>query len=71
MPAEDLRGRIRATLAAAYGEGLLSQGTLSHRLDQLSGGHVFEPAELIGDLNLRDGGRPGAAGLAARPAWIG
>jgi hypothetical protein len=65
MPAEDLRGRIRATLAAAYGEGLLTEGTLSHRLDQLSSGRVFEPAELVGDLNLR------AAGRTTRPlGWL-
>jgi hypothetical protein len=53
VPAEDLRERIRATLAAAYGEGLLSQGTLSYRLDQLTGATVIDPAQLVGDLNLR------------------
>lgn len=45
---------MRATLAAAYGEGLLSEGTLVHRLDQLAGNRVIEPHRLIGDLNLRE-----------------
>jgi hypothetical protein len=53
VPAEELRRRIRATLVAAYGEGLLSQGTLTYRLDQLASAAVLEPAQLIGDLNLR------------------
>jgi hypothetical protein len=55
--AEDLRRRIRATLAAAYGEGLLSHGTLAHRLDQLDSNRVIEPDRLIGDLNLRESRR--------------
>lgn len=45
---------MRATLAAAYGEGLVSQGTLVHRLDQLASNRVIEPHRLIGDLNLRE-----------------
>lgn len=49
---------MRATLAAAYGEGLLSQGTLAHRLDQLDDNRVIEPERLIGDLNLRELERP-------------
>lgn len=49
---------MRATLAAAYGEGLLSQGTLAHRLDQLEGNRVIEPDRLVGDLNLRELERP-------------
>jgi hypothetical protein len=57
MRAEDVRRVIRATLAAAYGEGLLSQGTLAHRLDQLDGNRVIEPDRLIGDLNLRESPR--------------
>jgi FHA domain-containing protein len=48
---------MRATLAAAYGEGLLSQGTLAHRLDQLGVNRVIEPDRLIGDLNLRESQR--------------
>lgn len=56
---------MRATLAAAYGEGLLSHGTLTHRLDQLDGNRVIEPDRLLGDLNLR------APARAFRPrTWI-
>jgi hypothetical protein len=65
VPAEDLRGRIRAILAAAYGEGLLSPGTLTFRLDQLADGRVIDPGRLIGDLNLR------APDLRRQPlAWL-
>jgi hypothetical protein len=56
---------MRATLAAAYGEGLLSQGTLAHRLDQLEGNWVIEPDRLVGDLNLRESRR-----ALRRPRWV-
>jgi FHA domain-containing protein len=65
MRAEDVRQRVRATLAAAYGEGLLSDGTLAHRLDQLDSNRILEPDRLIGDLNLRDARRRPQA-----PAWV-
>lgn len=48
-----LRDRIARTLNAAYGDGLLSEHTLSQRLDQLCASHVIEPAGLLGDLTFR------------------
>lgn len=48
-----VRERIAAALRAAYGDGLLSQTTLVHRLDVLCASHVIEPAELLGDLSVR------------------
>jgi hypothetical protein len=48
-----LRDRIARTLNTAYGDGLLSEHTLAHRLDVLCGSHVIEPAGLLGDLTLR------------------
>jgi hypothetical protein len=56
---------MRATLASAYGEGLLSQGTLTYRLDQLGVNRVIEPDRLIGDLNLRESQRG-----SRLPAWL-
>jgi hypothetical protein len=51
-----LRDRIARTLNTAYGDGLLSEHTLAHRLDVLCGSHVIEPAGLLGDLTLRSSG---------------
>jgi hypothetical protein len=48
-----LRDRIARTLNAAYGDGLLSEHTLSQRLDLLCASHVIEPAGLLGDLTFR------------------
>jgi pSer/pThr/pTyr-binding forkhead associated (FHA) protein len=47
------------TLRAAYGDGLLSEETLSHRLDVLFRSRLIEPATLVGDLSIR----------APRRAW--
>jgi hypothetical protein len=47
------RRRMEQTLNAAYGDGLLSQQTLTHRLDVLFGSKLIEPGALIGDLALR------------------
>lgn len=47
------RQRLERTLNAAYAEGVLSQNTLVHRLDQLFGGPLVDPARLIGDLSAR------------------
>ncbi len=52
-PPGGLRQRIAATLNAAYGEGLLSENTLAHRLDLLLDSHVIDPSRLIGDLTIR------------------
>lgn len=47
------RQQIARTLNAAYGDGLLSEETFSHRLDQLLEARLVDPFRLIGDLNLR------------------
>jgi hypothetical protein len=47
------RHRMARTLNAAYGDGLLSNETLVHRLDALFGSRLIDPANLIGDLTLR------------------
>lgn len=47
------RQRLERTLNAAYAEGVLSQNTLVHRLDQLFAGPLVDPARLIGDLSAR------------------
>jgi hypothetical protein len=40
-------------LNAAYAEGLLSEGTLAHRLDLLFASDVIDPIRLVGDLTRR------------------
>jgi len=47
------RHRLAKTLNAAYAEGLLSERTLSYRLDALFAGVLIDPARLVGDLNRR------------------
>lgn len=47
------RTHLASTLRAAYADGLISQRTLSIRLDHLLHSHVVEPERLVGDLNLR------------------
>jgi hypothetical protein len=39
-------------LNTAYGDGLLSEGTLAHRLEQVFAERLIEPRALIGELNL-------------------
>lgn len=48
------RTHLASTLRAAYADGLISQRTLSIRLDQLLHSHLVEPERVVGDLNLRD-----------------
>jgi hypothetical protein len=45
--------QIASTLNAAYADGLLSDETLSRRLDQLFNARVIDPIALIGDLAFR------------------
>jgi hypothetical protein len=52
------RYRLARTLNAAYGEGLLSERTLAHRLDVLFAGVLIDPARLVGDLTRRASLRP-------------
>ncbi|MHB1537345.1 MAG: FHA domain-containing protein [Solirubrobacteraceae bacterium] len=55
------RARIAQRLNAAYGVGLISDATLSHRLDALFSGGLVEPRSLVGDISRR----PARRGLAA------
>ena len=48
-----VRDEIDFTLRAAYAEGLISSGTLAHRLDELLGSRLIDRRRLIGDLSLR------------------
>jgi hypothetical protein len=54
-------------LADAYGEGLLSSGTLAHRLAVLFSSRVLDPSVLVSDLTLRDSHR---SWTAAARAWL-
>lgn len=47
------RHRLARTLNAAYGEGLLSETTLAHRLELLFGSRLIDPQRVIGDLSFR------------------
>ncbi len=47
------RKQIARTLNAAYADGLLSEDTFAHRLDQLLDARLIDPFRLVGDLNLR------------------
>jgi len=47
------RHRLARILNAAYAEGLLSERTLSHRLDLLFASAVIDPVRLVGDLTRR------------------
>ena len=61
------RRQIARVLNAAYGDGLLSEETLSRRLDQLFTGRVISPKRLIGDLSFRASNRRGARLVASPP----
>lgn len=47
------RRRIARVLNTAYADGLLSEETFAHRLDQALGERLIDPLGLIGDLSLR------------------
>jgi hypothetical protein len=49
----EFRRQISVELNAAYGEGLLSEQTLAHRMDQVLTGRLLDPERLIGDLSAR------------------
>lgn len=59
------RRQIARTLNTAYGDGLLSEETLHHRLDQLLGSRLIDPFRLIGDLHPRGSGYGWRARLVA------
>jgi pSer/pThr/pTyr-binding forkhead associated (FHA) protein len=50
------RSQLASTLRAAYADGLISDRTLSLRLDQLLRARLVEPQRLVGDLDLRESG---------------
>jgi hypothetical protein len=60
LSAGNSRREIARTLNAAYANGLLSEDTFLHRVDQLLAATVIDPARLVGDLNLR----------SPRSAWL-
>jgi hypothetical protein len=51
------RRQIAHTLNAAYAAGLISEHTLTGRLEHLLGARVIDPGRLIGDLSFRDSSR--------------
>jgi hypothetical protein len=53
LRAGELRHRLARTLNAAYGDGLLSEATLAHRLDLLFSQPVVDPSRVTGDLTFR------------------
>lgn len=57
MGAGPIRERLAGVLNAAYGDGLLSERTHSHRLELLFGSDLVDPARLTGDLTFRGAGR--------------
>jgi hypothetical protein len=48
-----VRDRLAATLKAAFADGLLSEQTLAHRLNDLFEQRLVDPYGLVGDLSLR------------------
>jgi hypothetical protein len=58
------RQQLARTLNAAYGDGLLSENTLAHRLDVLFGSCLIDPSRLIGDLAIRSPRRAWTATVA-------
>jgi FHA domain len=60
-----LRQQLVRRLSAAYGAGLLSDKTFSHRIDVLLSSALIDPRRLVGDLNLRST-RPRIAWLLSR-----
>jgi hypothetical protein len=70
------RHRLARTLNAAYAEGLLSEGTLAHRLDLLFASEVIDPVGLVGDLTRRvprrrRRRRPDQSGVLLALDWTG
>ena len=64
------RHRLARTLNAAYAEGLLSEQTLAHRLDDLFASVLIDPARLVGDLTRRGSRRPRRWTLPRIPASL-
>ncbi len=64
------RHRMARTLKAAYGDGLLSEDTLMHRLDLLLGSRLIDPARLVGDLTIRSPRRAWSRAIAGARSRI-
>ena len=66
------RDRLAGVLNAAYGDGLLSEHTLVHRLGELFGSDLVDPHRLTGDLTFRGPGRSpaGVLGRARRALTV-
>ncbi|MFZ0041612.1 MAG: FHA domain-containing protein [Solirubrobacteraceae bacterium] len=47
------RRRVAEVLNSAYADGLLSENTFAHRLDELFASGLIDRAKLIGDLTVR------------------
>jgi hypothetical protein len=66
----ELRHRLANRLKAAYGDGLLSEATLSYRLDLLFSSPVVEPDRVTGDLTFRTPRSAATVTLArVRASW--
>lgn len=48
-----LRWRLANSLRSAYAAGLMTQDTFAHRIDDLYGGSLVHPEQVIGDLTFR------------------
>lgn len=57
------RSELAEALNSAYGAGLLSDRTLSYRLEVLFSRRLIEPIRLVGDLSVRSRGRGSLAGV--------
>jgi hypothetical protein len=64
------RERLAVRLNAAFGEGLLSEFTLSHRLGLLFGRPLVDPQRLVGDLHLGAQPRSGRSSVFALAASL-
>jgi hypothetical protein len=64
------RQRLARALSAAYADGLLSERTLSYRLDLLFGSRLVDPARVVGDLTRRTAARAWRARIAVRLAAV-
>jgi hypothetical protein len=63
------RQKLAGTLQAAYADGLLSEQTLSHRLELLLAATIVDPAKLVADLPRSTGRRMFSRVLARLPEW--
>jgi len=65
------RRQIARVLNTAYADGLLSEETFAHRLDQVLSGRLIDPWRVVGDLNPRTAHRRWRARLREVAAATG